>query len=286
MSESVGQDRPGGATIDRSAAPSRRTGSVSGVVLEGVTKRFPVSRKDTLLAVEKIDLSVSANEFVAIIGPSGCGKSTILRMVASLEEPSSGTVQVSGRPPQELARSHRLGVAFQDHALLPWLSSWENIALPYRVAGRKPDAGHISSLLGLVGMEGFARARPRQLSGGMRQRVAIARALALSPEVLLLDEPFGSVDAVTRRRLNLELQRIWSEQAITTLLVTHSVEEAIFLADRIVVLTERPGRIKLVRDVPFDRPRVREVMTTDAFHVLADELTLALDPEESPQESS
>jgi NitT/TauT family transport system ATP-binding protein len=118
----------------------------------------------------------------------------------------------------------------------------------------------------------------------MRQRVAIARALALNPEVLLLDEPFGSVDAVTRRRLNLELQRIWSEQAITTLLVTHSVEEAIFLADRIVVLTERPGRIKLVRDVPFARPRAREVLTTDAFHALADELTLALDPEGSSPE--
>ena len=254
------------------------------MVLEGLTKRFAVSRKETLLAVDGIDLHVAANEFVAIIGPSGCGKSTILRMVASLEEPTGGTVKVSGRPPHELARGHRLGVAFQDHALLPWLSSWENIALPYRVAGRKPDAEHIDALLVLVGMERFGKARPRQLSGGMRQRVAIARALALGPEVLLLDEPFGALDAVTRRRLNLELQRIWSEQAITTLLVTHSVEEAIFLADRIVVLSERPGRIKLVREVPFDRPRGREVITTDAFHELADELILALDPEGSTRE--
>jgi NitT/TauT family transport system ATP-binding protein len=255
--------------------------SHSDVTLDQVTKRFPVSKRESLLAVDTIDLQVLANEFVAIIGPSGCGKSTILRMVASLEDPTSGTVQVGGRPPGELARGHRLGVAFQDHALLPWLSSWENIALPYRVAGRKPDAAQIEALIGLVGMEGFARSRPRQLSGGMRQRVAIARALALGPEVLLLDEPFGSLDAVTRRRLNLELQRIWSEQSITTLLVTHSVEEAIFLADRIVVLTERPGRIKLVREVPFARPREREVMTTPEFHALADELTLALDPERS-----
>jgi NitT/TauT family transport system ATP-binding protein len=259
---------------------SRVTGD-KDVRLESVTKRFTISKKETLLAVDTVDLHVSADEFVAIIGPSGCGKSTILRMVASLEEPSSGTVLVSGRPPEELAQAHRLGVAFQDHALLPWLSSWDNIALPYRVSGMKPDSERIASLLKLVGMEGFSKARPRQLSGGMRQRVAIARALALGPEVLLLDEPFGALDAVTRRRLNLELQRIWSEQAITTLLVTHSVEEAIFLADRIVVLTERPGRIKLVREVPLPRPRAREVMTTDAFHALADELTLALDSADS-----
>ena len=271
-------------TVGPSHVASVSARGKSEVVLEGLTKRFAVSRKETLLAVDGIDLHVAANEFVAIIGPSGCGKSTILRMVASLEEPTGGTVKVSGRPPHELARGHRLGVAFQDHALLPWLSSWENIALPYRVAGRKPDAEHIAALLALVGMERFGKARPRQLSGGMRQRVAIARALALGPEVLLLDEPFGALDAVTRRRLNLELQRIWSEQAITTLLVTHSVEEAIFLADRIVVLSERPGRIKLVREVPFDRPRGREVITTDAFHELADELILALDPEGSTRE--
>jgi NitT/TauT family transport system ATP-binding protein len=271
-------------TVGSSHVASVSAKGKSDVVLEGLTKRFTVSRKETLLAVDGIDLHVAANEFVAIIGPSGCGKSTILRMVASLEEPTGGTVKVSGRPPQELARGHRLGVAFQDHALLPWLSSWENIALPYRLAGRKPDAEHIDALLALVGMERFGKARPRQLSGGMRQRVAIARALALGPEVLLLDEPFGALDAVTRRRLNLELQRIWSEQAITTLLVTHSVEEALFLADRIVVLSERPGRIKLVREVPFDRPRGREIITTDAFHALADELILALDPEGSTRE--
>ena len=258
----------------RSARPAAGTTSGSS----GVTKRFPISKKDTLLAVDGIDLHVAADEFVAIIGPSGCGKSTILRMIASLEEPTEGTVLVSGRPPQELAQAHRLGVAFQDHALLPWLSSWDNVALPFRVSGTKPDAARIGSLLELVGMEGFAKARPRQLSGGMRQRVAIARALALQPEVLLLDEPFGALDAVTRRRLNLELQKIWSEQAITTVLVTHSVDEAIFLADRIVVLSERPGRIKLVREVPFPRPRERDLMTTHAFHALADELTLALDP--------
>jgi len=272
------REEPGAAIEAPAAAVSPPGTGSQDVRLDGVVKRFSIAKKETLLAVDRIDLHVAPDEFVAIIGPSGCGKSTILRMVASLEEPTEGAVLVGGRPPRELAAAHRLGVAFQDHALLPWLSSWDNVALPFRVSGRKPDAARIDALLELVGMEKFVKARPRQLSGGMRQRVAIARALALGPAVLLLDEPFGALDAVTRRRLNLELQRIWSEQAITTLLITHSVEEAIFLADRVVVLTERPGQIKLVREVGFPRPRLRELMTSPAFHELADELTLALDP--------
>ena len=247
------------------------------ISMEGVSKRFSLSRRQSVTAVEGIDLTVAQGEFVAVIGPSGCGKSTILRMLAGLETPTSGRVELNGALPAELAAAHRLGVAFQDHALLPWLSAWGNIALPFRVMGAKPDADRIASLIRLVGLEGFERARPKQLSGGMRQRIAIARALALEPDLLLLDEPFGALDAVTRRRMNLELQEIWAEQSITSILVTHSVDEAIFLADRIVVLTERPGRIKAIRDVPFGRPRRRELMTAAGFHSLADELTLAID---------
>ncbi len=249
----------------------------SGVVLKNVSKRFALGKDESLLALENVNLTVSPHEFVTIIGPSGCGKSTLLRAVGSLEIPTEGSVTVGGRDPADLVKDHRLGVAFQDHALLPWLSSWDNVALPFRVARRPVDKERIAELLALVGIEGFEKSRPRQLSGGMRQRVAIARALALNPQVLLLDEPFGALDAVTRRNMNIELQRIWQEQSITTLLVTHSVEEAIFLADRIVVLTERPGKIKLVREVTFPRPRDRQVMTTPEFHALADELTLALD---------
>ena len=235
------------------------------------------------MAVEDIDLSVARGEFVAIIGPSGCGKSTILRMLAGLEIPTSGTVELNGASPSELVAEHRLGVAFQEHALLPWLSAWDNIALPFRVKGIKPDSDRITALIRLVGLVGFERARPKQLSGGMRQRIAIARALALEPELLLLDEPFGALDAVTRRHMNLELQSIWAEQQITSVLVTHSVDEAIFLADRVIVLTERPGRIKTIRDVPFSRPRSRELLTTTEFHTLADWLTMAIDTGEVAQ---
>ena len=146
-------------------------------------------------------------------------------------------------------------MAFQDHALLPWLNASDNIALPFRIAGRQVDEDRVRGLIELVGLEGFEQARPKHLSGGMKQRVAIARALALEPDILLLDEPFGSLDAVTRRRLNLELQAIWVEQAVTTVLITHSVDEAVFMADRVYVLSPRPGRVEPGTEILFPRGR-------------------------------
>ncbi len=249
--------------------------------LSGVSKEFRIGSAPAFIAVRGIDLSVADGEFVALIGPSGCGKSTLLRTVAALETPTTGTVTVGGRAPGELAREHRLGVAFQEHALLPWLSVWDNVALPFRVAGRPIDAAALRALLRLVGLLEFERARPKQLSGGMRQRVAIARSLVLEPRVLLLDEPFGALDAVTRRQMVFELQRIWTERRTTTLLVTHSVDEALVLSDRVVVLSSRPGRIIKILQVPFTRPRTAATMRTERFHELADELTLALEPHEA-----
>lgn len=257
----------------------------SAIELDGVGKRFPGSgRESDVLALDGVTLELADGEFVALIGPSGCGKSTVLRLVAGLDHPSTGRVLVNGRSPDELVRQHALGVAFQDHALLPWLSVRQNIALPYRLAGRAVDHGRIRTLIELVRLDGFEDSRPKQLSGGMRQRAAIARALVLEPEVLLLDEPFGALDAVTRRHMNVELQRIWSEQRHTTLLVTHDVDEALFLADRVVVLSGRPGRVLRDIRVPFPRPRTTEVMRSTTFHQLADELTEALEQLPDPTE--
>jgi NitT/TauT family transport system ATP-binding protein len=261
--------------------PPQSGSSTAAIALRGVTKEYRLDRGRTVRALEAVDLDVRDGEFVALLGPSGCGKSTLLRLVAALETPTSGSVLVAGRDPAQMVAAHRLGIAFQDHALLPWLSAFENVALPFRVAGRPVPRRRVEELLQLVGMTGFERARPRQLSGGMRQRVAIARALALDPDVLLLDEPFGALDAVTRRRMNLELQRIWSERAIPTLLVTHSVDEAAFLADRIVVLSGRPGRVHRIAAVPLGRPRDAGTMASPEFHHLTDELAGALDEAEA-----
>jgi NitT/TauT family transport system ATP-binding protein len=249
----------------------------AAIALEGVAKRFPLAHGESVAALEGFDLVVDHGEFVALLGPSGCGKSTALRLIAGLEAPSEGSVRVHGDQPAALVQRHRLGVAFQDHALLPWLSVADNVALPFRVAGRPVDRRRVAELIELVGLSAYTTLRSKQLSGGMRQRASIARALALYPEVLLLDEPFGSLDAVTRRQMNIELQSIWQRTRTTTVLVTHAVDEAIFLADRVVVLSGRPGRVVRVATVPFARPREPAVMRSEAFHALADELTLALE---------
>jgi NitT/TauT family transport system ATP-binding protein len=245
--------------------------------MDGVVKTFRLGRTKSVTALSGFSLTIAPTEFVALIGPSGCGKSTALRLLAGLERPDEGRVSLLGKPPPEIARQGRLGVAFQEHALLPWLSVWGNVAIPFRVTGRDEEQGQIAKLIELVGLTGFERARPKHLSGGMRQRVSIARALALEPDVLLLDEPFGALDAVTRRQLNLELQQLWSLGGITTLLVTHSVEEAILLADRVVVISARPGRVMMEREVAFPRPRERDIEHAEEFRALMEELTAALD---------
>jgi len=248
--------------------------------LANVRQVFQQSGRTVLTAVEEFSLDIGQGELLALTGPSGCGKSTLLPIIASLEVPTAGEVGVNGRAPRVAAAQHRIGIAFQEHALLPWLNVRQNVELPFHLAHQPVDAAQVTSLLKLVGLDSFHEARPKQLSGGMRQRAAIARALVLNPEILLLDEPFAALDAVTRRRMNLELQRILSEHPVTTVLVTHSVDEAVFLADRVVVMTKRPGRIRLEKVIDIPRPRDRATLASPHFHALSDELSTALEPQD------
>ncbi|MDB5517105.1 MAG: Taurine-transporting ATPase [Tardiphaga sp.] len=225
-------------------------------------------RGEPVIALEKVDMQVPAGQFASIIGPSGCGKSTLLRLVADIARPQAGTITLGGDTPRAARHAHSLGFVFQAPTLLPWRSVRQNLELPLDVVGRgsaKRSARSSAELIDLVGLSGFADALPHQLSGGMQQRVAIARALILTPDILLLDEPFGALDEITRQRMNLELLRIWSESGTSALLVTHSIAEAVFMSDRIYVMSARPGRITSIVDVPLERPRRLDMMRSSAF---------------------
>jgi NitT/TauT family transport system ATP-binding protein len=230
-----------------------------------LTKTFALGSQ-SLTALADVSLDIRERELVALVGPSGCGKSTLLRLIADLDIPTGGQVLVDGGSPAS-ARHHRLfGVVFQDPVLLPWLDVLGNVRLPLEVTNGGAD-GHAdpSELLGLVGLQGFEHARSWQLSGGMKQRAAIARALVLHPKVLLLDEPFGALDEITRQLMNLELLRIWGDTSTTALVVTHSISEAVFLADRVVVMSPRPGRIVAEESVPLSRPRTLDTLASADF---------------------
>lgn len=238
------------------------------VSFRNVSKTFGVDGRP-VEAVHDFSLAIQDREFVAIVGSSGCGKSTLLRLLVGLESETSGEILVDGWPRSGIGEER--GIIFQESRLFPWLTVYKNIELGLANAAltHAERQKRVSDYIQLVGLTGFERALPHQLSGGMAQRVAIARGLIASPRILMLDEPFGALDALTRRQLQNELLHIWSREAITTILVTHDVEEAIFLADRVVVMTPRPGRIKRIFDVDIPRPRDRGSF---AFHQLREEL--------------
>jgi NitT/TauT family transport system ATP-binding protein len=233
------------------------------LLAEDVRVAFPGPARGApaTVALDGLSLEVGAGEIVALIGPNGCGKSTFLRVVAGLLAPQRGAVSIDGEP--ITAPDPRIGLVFQEPRLLPWRSVADNVTWPLELAGWPADrrAARLAELLRLVDLEEAAGRRPVQLSGGMRQRAAIARALAFAPEVLLLDEPFSALDALTRERFNLELLRLHERQAITVVIVTHSIPEAILMADRVIVLTPRPGRV--AGEVRIDVPRPRSLATLD-----------------------
>jgi NitT/TauT family transport system ATP-binding protein len=234
------------------------------IEIAGVSKTYRTQDGD-VPSLRPLDFSVGEGEFLVVVGPSGCGKSTLLKLIAGLMPPSDGAIRVEGRA---VTKPHAgVGIVFQSALLLPWRSVFRNVMMPVEVKGlpRAEYEGRARALIKMVGLEGFENKYPWQLSGGMQQRASICRALVHDPKIVLMDEPFGALDAMTRERMNVELQRIQRETGKTVLLITHSIPEAVFLADRVLVMTERPGAIAAIYDVNLPKPRSLEVLSDPEF---------------------
>jgi NitT/TauT family transport system ATP-binding protein len=246
--------------------------STSSVVsLSGVTKQFGTGG---VVALQDIDLEIAPGEFISLIGPSGCGKSTLLRVIGDLVEPTAGEVRVNGKTAHQARADRDYGIVFQDAVLFDWRTVAKNIGLPLEMMGwsRRRRAERVDEMLDLVELTGFGGHHPWQLSGGMQQRVSIARALAFHPALLLMDEPFGALDEMTRERLNLELLRIWQASESTVIFVTHSISEAVFLSTRVVVMSPRPGQVAGVVDIDLPQPRDAETREQPRFAELIREV--------------
>ncbi|MFV2065272.1 MAG: ABC transporter ATP-binding protein [Chloroflexota bacterium] len=252
--------------------------STPAVRLAGVEKTFPVKGDEPTVALTGIDLDIAGQEFVSLIGPSGCGKSTLLRVVGDLIAPTAGSVEVNGKSAHQARLDRDYGMVFQAPVLFDWRTVEANVRLPLEVTGYPKDKRDalVKEKLELVELGGFVKHYPHQLSGGMQQRVAIARALALQPSLLLMDEPFGALDEMTRERLNGELLDIWSETGTTVIFVTHSIPEAVFLSSRVVVMSPRPGRIAETIDIDLPYPRDEATREKDRYYELVTEVRDAL----------
>jgi NitT/TauT family transport system ATP-binding protein len=238
----------------------------------GLEKRFKTRSGETVNALTNVDLDIRENEFISVVGPSGCGKTTLLRILAGLERASSGIVQCDGA--QISGPRPDVGMVFQQATLLPWNTVLTNVLLPAHLKNDKSEATvkRAEGLLAFMGLKDFAQKYPFELSGGMQQRVSICRALMREPRILLMDEPFGALDAMTRESMNMELMRVWSEEKKTVIFITHSIPEAVLLGDRVVVMSPRPGRISEIIDVDIGRPRTLQTMATPRFGEICDHI--------------
>ncbi|RWC15620.1 MAG: ABC transporter ATP-binding protein [Mesorhizobium sp.] len=248
--------------------------------VQAATKVYQTGSGD-LLALDRCSLDVQPNEIVSIVGPSGCGKTTLLWSMSGLHRLTGGAILLDGK--EVTGPRPEIGIVFQEANLLPWRNLDANINFPFEIKGEKPDRAWIAHLLHRVGLDGFGGKFPRELSGGMQQRAAIVRALALKPSVLLMDEPFGALDSFTREEMNRLVEEIWLDTKTTIVFITHSIEEAIFLSDRVVVLTTRPGRVAKIYDVPFARPRSLEIMATKEVFDLTNRIKMDIVGERRPQ---
>jgi NitT/TauT family transport system ATP-binding protein len=252
-------------TIQGSAAPK--------LSVRGATKVYGTAA-GKLVAIDNCSLDVRPGEIVSVLGPSGCGKTTLLWSMSGLHALTAGTVLLDGKAIREPSRE--IGMVFQEATLFPWRNLEANIRFPFEIKGTKPDRAWIDELLHKVGLEGFRNRFPRELSGGMQQRAALVRALSFKPSVLLMDEPFGALDSFTREEMNRLVEEIWLETHTTIVLITHSIEEAIFLSDRVIVMSARPGRIANEYAVPFPRPRSLEIMSTHEVFDLTNAIKLEI----------
>jgi len=240
------------------------------IQIKNVSMTYPVNNGEDVVALNDVSLDIHEGEFISLLGPSGCGKTTLLRIIADLLQPTSGSVSIRGQSPRDIRMQKKYGIVFQSPVLYDWRTVRRNICMPMEIMGipKKERTSRINQMLELVGLTSFGDHYPYQLSGGMQQRVGIARALAIQPEILLMDEPFSALDEFTREKLNEDLLRIWSKTNKTVIFVTHNISESVFLSDRVCVLSPHPGRLSAIVDIDLPRPRTQAIRETPEFFAL------------------
>ncbi|QOX62312.1 ABC transporter ATP-binding protein [Anoxybacterium hadale] len=248
--------------------------SVPEIQLKNVSMVYQVNSGENIVALNDVSLDIREGEFISLLGPSGCGKTTLLRIIADLLQPTSGSISILGQTPREIRMQQKYGIVFQNPVLYDWRTVRKNICLPMEIMGvpKKERTKRIDNMLELVGLQDFGTKYPFELSGGMQQRVGIARALALNPDFLLMDEPFSALDEFTREKLNEDLLNIWSKTSKTVIFVTHNIPESVFLSDRVVVLSPHPGRLSAVIDIDLPRPREGHLRETPEFYALVSKI--------------